>query len=105
VERQGELDEFFDRLLPRKLDAPLGTDWRARRLKEFVDTYRDRVQWSLDDVCGQLGLALSGRQARRLFVASTGIGIREYAKKRRLAIAAEQLRATNAPVKAVAADA
>src|SRR5205823_11950979 len=50
-------------------------------------------------------LPISGRQARRLFKTHTGIGIKQYAKKKRLEMAAQQLRATEAPVKAIAVDA
>lgn len=98
------LDTFFDRVLPRRFDVTTGMDWRVRALKEFIDSHPDKVRWNLDDASKELGLPLSGRQLRRLFKASTGIGIREYAKNRCLASAAEQLRTTHAPVKTVAAD-
>ncbi len=98
------LDSFFDRLLPRKVDVPTGTDWRVKALKEFIDSHSVIVRWNVDDVSKELGLSLSGRQLRRIFKVSTGIGIREYAKNRCLASAAEQLRTTHAPVKTIAAD-
>src|SRR5881227_4252035 len=63
------------------------------------------AQWRLDEICRQLDLCISARQARRLFKACTGLGIKEYAKKRRLEIAAQQLQATDEPVKAIAIDA
>jgi two-component system response regulator YesN len=47
---------------------------------------------------------MSHRQARRLFRVSMGVGIKEYSMNRRLACAAEQLRATNAPIKAIAVE-
>ncbi len=99
------LDSFFERLLPRTFPPPVDMDWRAKRLKDFVDSQPSKACWNLDNVCRELDLAMSARQARRLFMASTGMGIREYAKKRRLASAAEQLQATNVPVKAIAANA
>src|SRR6266851_6946552 len=105
VQMWGTVDALLSLLLPRRLGAATGQDWRLRKLQEFIDTHPGKVRWNLDDVCKELGLAMSGRQARRLFMASTGIGIREYAKKRRLASAAEQLQATNVPVKAIAANA
>jgi len=80
-------------------------DWRAKKLKDFIDSQPSKVCWNLHNVCRELDLATSARQARRLFIASTGMGVREYAKKRRLTSAAEQLQATNAPVKAIAANA
>jgi transcriptional regulator GlxA family with amidase domain len=99
------LDVFFGGLLPRTFPPSADMDWRAKRLKEFIDSQPGKVRWNLDDVCRELGLPMSGRQARRLFMASTGVGIREYAKRRRLTSAAKQLEVTNAPVKAIAADA
>jgi len=98
------LDAFFDRFLPRKFDVTAGTDWRVKVVKEFIDSHSTNARWNVDDVSKELGLPLSGRQLRRLFKASAGIGIREYAKNRCLASAAEQLRVTHAPVKTVAAD-
>jgi len=105
IQIAASLEVFFDRLLPRTVPPPADTDWRIKKLKEFIDSRPGKIRWNLDDVCKQLELGLSGRQARRLFMISTGVGIREYAKKTRLANAAEQLQATNSPVKAVAADA
>src|SRR5260370_29476507 len=101
----GSLDAFFERLVPRALPPPVDIDWRAKRLKDFIDGQPSKVCWNLDHFCRELHLAMSARQARRLFMASTGMGIREYAKKRRLTTAAEQLKSTNTPVKAIAANA
>jgi len=104
IQVRGSLDVFFDRLLPRKLNESSGMDWRAKKLKEFIDSHPGRLRWNLDDVCKELDLAMSGRQARRLFKVWTGMGIRQYSKKTRVAYAAKQLQATNAPIKAIAAD-
>ena len=105
IKVSASLDMFFARLLPRTIPPLADMDWRTRKLKEFIDSQLGKVRWNLDDVCRELGLSMSGRQARRLFMASTGAGVREYAKKKRLTSAAERLQATNAPVKAIAADA
>jgi len=81
-------------------------DWRARKLKEFIDSQPGKFRWNLDDVCKQLDLAMSGRQARRVFRHVMRIGFKEYLKKSRLGFAAEQLKATTTvPIKAIAADA
>ncbi len=98
------LDVFFERLLPRTVPAPSDTDWRAKKLKDFIDQHQGRVRWRLGDACKQLGFPMSDRQARRLFKVSMGVGIKEYSMNRRLACAAEQLRATNAPIKAIAVE-
>jgi len=74
-------------------------------MKELIDTHPYQGHWNLDDVCKHLGLPMSGRQARRLFKGSTGMGFRDYAKNRCLVTAVEKLRTTNMPIKAVAAEA
>jgi len=100
----GGLDAFFDRVLHRKLDVPDDMDWRARKIKEFIDSHPFQGGRNLDEVCNELELSVSGRQARRLFKLSTGVGIRDYSRSRRLSVAVERLEATNVPVKAIAAD-
>jgi transcriptional regulator GlxA family with amidase domain len=105
IQVSASLDMFFERLLPRTIPPLTDMDWRAGKLKEFIDSQPGKVRWNLDDVSRELGLSMSGRQARRLFMASTGVGVREYAKKKRLTSAAARLQATNAPVKAIAAEA
>jgi len=99
------LDVFFERLAPKTVQSPADTDWRAKKLKEFIDQGQVRVRWRLGDACKELGFPISDRQARRLFKISVGVGIKEYSRNRRLARAAEQLRATSVPVKVIAADA
>ncbi len=99
------LDVFFDRVLPRTVAPLANTDWRAKKLKEFIDQDQVRVRWRLGEACKQLGFPISDRQARRLFRISVGVGIKEYSRNRCLAHAAEQLRATIVPVKVIAADA
>jgi transcriptional regulator GlxA family with amidase domain len=97
---------FWDRCLSKRLQAPVGTDWRARKITDFIDSHPGKVGWNLDDLCKQLGLAMSGRQARRVFRRVMRIGFKEYLKKSRLGFAADQLKATTTmPIKAIAADA
>ncbi len=99
------LDVFFEQLAPRTVQSRADSDWRARKLKEFIDQGQVTVRWTLGDACKQLGIPISDRQARRLFKISVGVEIKEYSRNRRLARAAEQLRATSVPVKVIAADA
>ena len=102
IQAVGSLDAFFERLLPRTAPLPSDTDWRAKKLKEFIDEHQGEVRWKLGDACRQLGFPMSDRHARRLFRISMGVGFKEYSMNRRLACAAKQLRATNAPIKAIA---
>jgi len=105
IQKLTSLDLFFERVVPRAIQPPADADWRAKKLKEFIDQDQDRVRWRLGDACKQLGFPISDRQARRLFKISVGVGIKEYSRNRRLARAAQQLRATSVPVKVIAADA
>jgi AraC-like DNA-binding protein len=93
------VDQLFQQGLERHID------WRAKKLKDFIDNAPGKIHGNLREVCGQLQLSLSDRQARRLFKESTGISIREYSRKRRLALAAKQLQDTGDPIKVIAADA
>jgi AraC-like DNA-binding protein len=105
VLRWGSPREFLKLFSPRGSDARFGEDWRVQKLRNLIDSDPGRKQWRLDEICRQLGLCISGRQARRLFKTCTGLGIKEYAKKKRLDAAARQLKVTDAPVKAIALDA
>jgi methylphosphotriester-DNA--protein-cysteine methyltransferase len=105
IQELTSLDLFFERLVPRAVQPLANTDWRAKKLKEFIDQDQDSVRWRLGDACKQLGFPISDRQARRLFKISVGVGIEEYSRNRRLARAADQLRVTNMPIKVVAAEA
>jgi methylphosphotriester-DNA--protein-cysteine methyltransferase len=105
VQRREAADGFLDLFVPRQTSATGCVDWRAKRLKEYIDTHPGALHLNLDEVCKGLGLRMSSRQARRLFKAHLRMGFREYTKNRRLALAAEQLQRTNVPVKAIAMDA
>jgi len=74
------VDSLLDRLFPKTFQT--GTDWRAEKLKEFIDRDPDRIRGSLDAACKELDLNLSDRHARRVFKFSVGMGIREYTRHR-----------------------
>jgi len=105
IHRLEGIDAYVRLILDRKCTLRADIDWRAGRMKEFIDNHPERVPRDVTDLCKQIGLPLSGRQGRRLFKSSTGIGIRSYSMKIRLGAAAEQLRVTNVPIKVVAAEA
>jgi AraC-like DNA-binding protein len=96
---------FWDERISIRFVEPGEMDWRARKIKEFVDGKTGRVPINLRDICKQLALPMSGRQARRLFRDSMGMGFREYVKKRHLVCAAEHLEATNTSIKEIALEA
>ena len=103
VQRFETAESLVDQLSQQGLERHI--DWRAKKLKDFIVNAPGKIHGNLRDVCGQLQLSLSDRQARRLFKDSTGISIREYARKRRLMLAAKQLQDTGDPIKVIAADA
>ena len=80
------------------------TDWRIIKLKEFIDSHGGNVG-DAGPICRQLQLEISGRYAGMLFKRSVGIGLREYAMRERLNLAAERLRTTAKSVKEIAVDA
>ena len=106
IQALDSVDHFFDRLSRRILHISSNADWRARKITDFIDSRPGQFGWNLADVCKQLRLPMSGRQARRVFRRAMRIGFKEYLKNSRLAFAAEQLKATTTvPIKAIAADA
>jgi len=104
VQRLETVDSFVAVLFPQTAEGQM--DWRAKKLKDFIDTDPPKVRYtSVGDICNELELSLSARQVRRLFKESAGISINEYARKRRLVLAAKQLQSTDVPVKVIATDA
>jgi methylphosphotriester-DNA--protein-cysteine methyltransferase len=97
------LESLVDRLFPQGVASNI--DWRAMKLKNYIDNAEGKVNESLGHVCSQLQLSLSDRQARRLFKESLGISMKDYARKRRLVVAAKQLQNTDEPIKVIATDA
>jgi AraC-like DNA-binding protein len=77
-------------------------DWRVERILHFVNTQDGKLGWGLSELCVQLELGITGSHAAKLFSRHTGTGIREYAKERRLTLAAQQLRSTTDSVKQIA---
>jgi two-component system, response regulator YesN len=77
-------------------------DWRVERILHFVNTQDGKLGWDLDQLCADLELGITGSHAAKLFGWHTGIGIREYAKQRRLTLAAQQLQGTTDSVKQIA---
>jgi len=95
-------DAFVRRVIHEEFNPSTIVDWRAERLKDFIDSHSAGDRLSIKEVCKELGLPTSVRQARRLFKTSIGISVRKYARNKRLAFAARQLQATGAPVKVIA---
>jgi len=95
-------DAFVRRVIREEFNPSANIDWRAEKLRDFIDSHSSGDRMSIEEVCKELRLPTSVRQARRLFKTSTGISVRQYAKNKRLAFAARQLQATGAPIKVIA---
>ena len=104
VQMLDTLNPFFDLFLPKSLGTPVNKDWRIEKLRSFIDCHPGQLHLGIEKICKHLELPMSNRQARRLFKIATGVGIKQYARRRRLTCALEQLRTTNAAVKVIAAD-
>ena len=104
VQYRGVLDDVLRGLFPHLGQERPGVDWRIMKLLHFIDGHDGRLGWDLDRACRELRLDISGAYAARLFKRCTGFGVREYAKKKRLLLAAERLKITDVPVKVIAAE-
>lgn len=102
IQCTGDLTPILDRALEEIPDIASAADWRVRRLLAFIDSQHGKLGSNLDHICAQLDLAVSGPHGAKLFKRHTGIGIREYAKTKRLLGAAEKLKNTSQSVKEIA---
>jgi len=105
VQRMDSVIHYFDRLMRKSASRCTTLDWRVTKIKEYVAAHPEKAESNLRTLCKELRLPVSPRQARRLFRNAAGISISEYAEIMRLSIAAEQLRTTDAPIKAIATEA
>lgn len=101
---EGLLDDVLRHLIPKPQARPSDIDWRVQQLVHHIDNRIGSVEWNLAQACQELKLGISAPHAARLFKRHTGLGIREYAKAKRLLTAAERLIATDLPVKVIATE-
>src|SRR6267143_2151254 len=73
-------DAFVRRVIREEFNPSANVDWRAEKLKDFIDSHSAGDRLSIEEVCKEIGLPTSARQTRRLFKTSTGISVRKYAK-------------------------
>jgi AraC-like DNA-binding protein len=104
VQYQGAFNDVLRRLFPRPRKEQLSVDRRIMKLLHFIDSHAGSIGWDLDHACRELRLDISSAYAARLFKRCTGLGVREYSKKKRLLMAAERLTTTDIPIKAIAAE-
>lgn len=102
LQLEGSLTEVLRRLIPRPRIQASDLDTRVWQLMQFINSHLDDFNWDLESACRSLRLNISPPHAARLFRRCTGLGIREYAKQKRLAIAADRLAFTALPIKVIA---
>jgi len=76
----------------------------VKRLLISIDCHCGNVAWDLKCICRELKLAVSASYVGQLFKRCNGQGVREYAKEKRLLMAAERLTASEIPIKVIAAE-
>jgi AraC-like DNA-binding protein len=104
IDRQAALKDVFHHMFLGTHGVRPKSDLRIAKLLEFIDKQEGSIGWDLQHVCRELRLDISGAYAARLFKRHTGVGVREYAKKKRMLIAAERLKITDLPIKVIAAE-
>src|SRR2546429_9582669 len=103
VQYQGAFNDVLRRLFPQPRKEQLSVDRRIMKLLHFIDSHDGSIGWDLDHACRELRLDISGAYAARLFKRCTGLGVREYSKKKRLLMPAERVTTADVPIKAIAA--
>lgn len=104
VQYRGALNEILSCLFPLSGSELPTKDERIMKLVGLIESHEGSIGWGLDRACRELRLDISGAYAGRLFKRCTGLGVREYAKTKRLMKAAERLKITDLPVKVIAAE-
>lgn len=103
LHHEGAIDDVLQRLVSTRERTKPSVDSRVRALLRHLDSHTG-VEWDLKDACTELKLDISAAYAARLFKLHIGVGVREYAKRKRLLLAAKRLTTTNLPIKVIAAD-
>ena len=104
IQCTGNLARILDRTLNEIPNISSAADWRVRRLIAFIDSQHGKLGWNLNHICSQIEIGISGAHGAKLFKQHTGVGVREYAKTRRLLVAADKLKRTSQSVKEIAVD-
>ncbi len=98
----GTISAFINQRLVEILKPTNYADWRVTRFQGFVDNEDGKIGWNVQEICRELGLGISGSRLARLFRRCLGVTVREYAKRKRLWLAAQRLKNRNLSVKEIA---
>jgi len=77
-------------------------DWRVTRFQRFVDNQGAKIGWNIQQISRELRFGISGSRLARLFRRCLGVTVREYVKRKRLCLAAQQLKNPALSVKEIA---
>src|SRR6266478_4031912 len=91
----GTISAFINQRLVEIVKPTNYADWRVTRFQGFVDNEDGKIGWNVQDICRELGLGISGSRLARLFRRCLGVTVREYAKRKRLWLAAQRLKNRN----------
>src|SRR5260370_28033981 len=81
-------DAFVRRVIREECNPSTNVDWRAEKLKDFIDSHSAGDRLRIEEVCKEIGLPTSVRQTPRLFHTSTGLSVRKYPKNKHLSLRA-----------------
>jgi len=104
VQYHGALSDILRGIFPRLRKRRPGMDRRIELILHSIDSHKGSIGWDLDHACREVRLDISSAHAARLFKRHTGLGVREYARKKRLLMAAQRLKTTDLSVKEIAAE-
>jgi AraC-like DNA-binding protein len=104
IQRLGTISAFIDQRLLEMVKPTNYADWRVTRFQGFVDNQDGRIGWNAQEICRELGLGISGSRLARLFRRCLGVTLREYAKRKRLWVAAQRLKNPTLSVKEIASE-
>src|SRR5260370_37584954 len=73
-------DAFVRRVIREECNPSKNVDWRAEKLRDFIDNHSAGDRLSIEAGCNEIGFPTSVRKTRRLVKTSTEKTVRKYAK-------------------------
>ena len=98
----GTISVFINQRLVEIVKPTNYADWRVTRFQRFVDNQGAKIGWNIQQISRELRFGISGSRLARLFRRCLGVTVREYVKRKRLCLAARQLKNPALSVKEIA---
>ena len=102
IQIRGTISPFINQRLVEIVKPTNYSDWRVTRFQRFVDNQDGKIGWNVQQICQELGLGISADRLARLFRRCLSVTVREYAKRKRLWLAAQRLKNPALSVKEIA---